>query len=54
MTAWTKFRENYRKCLNRRKKATNSGASGRQLLPTCQFFKELCFLSDAIGVRSNT
>ena len=49
--AWTKLRENFRKCLNRRKKASKSGASGKQL-STCQFFKELSFLLDVIGVKT--
>ena len=50
---WTKLRENFRRCLNRRKKATKSGAGG-QALPSCQFFTELSFLNDVIGVRSST
>ena len=39
------------KCLNRRKNASKSGASGKQR-STCQFFKELSFLTDVIGVRT--
>ena len=48
---WDKLRENFRKALNRRKRATKSGASGNPT-STCRFFKELSFLTDAIGVRS--
>ena len=49
-SAWTKLRENFRRCLNRQKKSTMSGAGGEQL-PSCQFFKELMFLKDVIGVK---
>ena len=43
------YRENYRKCLQRRKTATKSGAPGKQLA-TCLYFKELYFLTFVIGV----
>lgn len=49
-STWEKLRENYRKALNRRKRATKSGAGGNPT-STCRFFKELSFLSDIIGVR---
>ena len=48
--SWTKLRENFRRCLNRQKKATMSGAGGYQL-PSCQFFTELMFLKVVIGVK---
>ena len=49
-SAWTKLRENFRRCLNHQKKATISGAGGEQL-PSYQFFEELMFLKDVIGVK---
>ncbi|XP_047131831.1 uncharacterized protein LOC124810847 [Hydra vulgaris] len=49
-SAFTKLRENFRRCLNRQKKATMSGAGGDQQ-PSCQFFTELLFLKDVIGVK---
>ena len=53
MTHWTKLRDNFRKCLNRRKIATRSGSANKQL-PTCLYFKELSFLTDVIGVRTTS
>ena len=53
MNEWGKLRENFRKCLQRRKAATRSGAPGKQL-STCLYFKELSFLTDVIGVRNTT
>lgn len=47
---WTKLRENYRKCLKRREKATRSGA-GSKVLPTCQYFNELSFITNAVSNR---
>ena len=44
---WEKLRENYRKCLAKREKATRSGAAARKL-PTCNFFVELSFLRDTL------
>ena len=45
-----KLRENYRRCKNRRKIQTKSGA-GTRSLATCAFFKELSFLTDTVGNR---
>ena len=53
MSHWTKLRDNFQKCLNRRKLATRSGAANKQL-PTCLYFKELGFLTDVIGVRTTS
>ena len=47
---WTKLKENFRKCLKRREKATRSGA-GRTQLPSCQYYKELQFITDTIANR---
>ena len=47
---WTKLKENFRKCLKRREKATRSGA-GKTQLPTCQYFKELQFITDTVTNR---
>ena len=47
---WTKLKENYRKCLKRREKATRSGA-GRTQLPSCQYYRELQFITDTIANR---
>lgn len=44
---WEKLRENYRKCLAKREKATRSGAAAKKL-PTCNFFVELSFLRDTL------
>ncbi len=44
---WEKLRENYRKCLTKREKATRSGAAAKKL-PTCNFFAELSFLRDTL------
>ena len=46
-SAWQKFREDFRKPLNRRKKAFKSGAA----TSTCKYFNKLSFLNDVIGVR---
>ena len=50
IATWDRFRENFRKALNRRKRASKSGSSGN---PTskCRFFDELSFLNGTIGVR---
>ena len=50
ITTWDRFRENFRKALNRRKRASKSGSSGN---PTskCRFFDELSFLNGTIGVK---
>ena len=50
-TQWVKLRDNYRKCLKRRDKATRSGA-GIKTLPTCAFFSELTFISDSVSNRA--
>lgn len=47
---WEKLKENYRKCINKREKATRSGA-GTKKLPTCNFFVELSFLRDTLVNR---
>ena len=44
---WEKLRENYRKCLAKREKATRSGAAAKKL-PTCNLFVELSFLRDKL------
>ena len=51
MKNWEKLRENFRKALNRRKRAAKSGAGGN-ISSTCRFFKELSFLTDVIGVKT--
>ena len=50
-TQWVKLRDNYRKCLKRREKATRSGA-GVKTLPTCAFISELTFISDSVSNRA--
>ena len=50
-STWDKLRENFRKALNRRKRASKSGAGGNPS-SSCRFFKELSFLTDVIGIRS--
>ena len=45
-----RLRDNYRRCLRRREKATRSGA-GHKKLPTCDFFGELSFLHDVTSAR---
>ena len=47
---WEKLKENYRKCIQKREKATRSGA-GRKTLPTCNFFEELAFIRDTVSKR---
>lgn len=47
---WEKLKDNYRKCLNKREKATRSGA-GTKKLPTCNFFIGLSFLRDTLVNR---
>ena len=47
---WTKLKENFRKCLKRREKATRSRA-GRTQLPSCQYYKELQFITDITAHR---
>ena len=51
---WGKLRENYRKTLTKREKATRSGAGNKKPLPTCNYFTELSFLSDSMSNRSCT
>ena len=51
---WGKLRENYRKTLAKREKATRSGAGNKKPLPTCNYFTELSFLSDSMSNRSCT
>ena len=50
ISARTKLRKNFRRCLNRQIKAAMSGAGGEQL-PSCQFFTELMFLKNVTGVK---
>ena len=53
IATWDRFRENFRKALNRRKRASKSGSSEN---PTskCRFFDELSFLTiDVRGTQSN-
>lgn len=47
---WGKLKDNYRKTLSKRDKATRSGA-GNKKLPTCNFFAELSFLHDSVSNR---
>lgn len=48
---WNKLRDNYRKTLSKREKATRSG-SAKKTLPTCNFFEELSFLRDSLTNRT--
>ena len=50
---WNKLKENYRKCMKRRDKATRSGAGKTQLL-TCQYYRELAFITDTISNKPTT
>ena len=52
ISTWDKFRENFRKALNRRKKSSKSDSAGGNPAPTCKYFGELSFLNDVIGVRN--
>ena len=47
---WGKLKQNFRKCLKRRERATQSG-SGARYLPTCQFFNEFSFITDTVTNR---
>ena len=49
---WAKLRDNYRKTLSKREKATRSGAGNKKPLPTCNYFTELSFLHDNMASRS--
>jgi hypothetical protein len=44
---WEKLKDNYRKCLNKREKATRSGARTKKL-SMCNLFAELSFLRDTL------
>ena len=50
---WGKLRDNYRKTLSKREKATRSGAGNKKALPACNFFAELSFLRDSMVNRSS-
>ena len=53
MSHLTKLRDNFRKCLNRKKLATRYGVANEQLL-TCLYFKELGFLTDVIAMHTTS
>ena len=51
---WAKLRENFRKTLIKREKATRSGAGSKKPLPSCNYFVELSFLTDSMSNRPST
>ena len=47
---WKGLRDNYRRCNDRREKATRSGAAA-STFPVCKFFKNLQFLKDTVSAK---
>ena len=47
---WKNLRDYFKRCNERRGKATRSGAAA-SMLPTCKFLKNLKFLKDSVNAK---